>query len=122
MASQVDIDGFTLRYPEFISVGDTRVGLALDDAALLMAPDVWLDKYALGLRLLAAHNLIVMGAVSGIEADSAFPVTSESVGSVSRSYAVPTSFEGVDAQFASTKYGREFVRVRSTLLALPMVI
>lgn len=81
---------------------------AIADAQLQVAQGVWGDLYELGVASLAAHLLLV----GHPEVAGPGPVQSETVGSISRTYAVATPSR---EQLGSTVAGREHVRLRRQL-------
>ena len=93
-------------------LADVPVGVQtalLADVAEQLESSQWGNdaRYDMASKYLVAHLATLYLQGSG---GAAGPVTSESVGSVSRSYASP-SF-AVD-RYASTAFGREFARLRS---------
>jgi hypothetical protein len=77
---------------------------AIADAQLQVAASVWGDLYDLGVVYLAAHLLLI----GHPEIEGPGPVQSETVGSVSVSYAVQAAARG---QLGSTMAGREHLRL-----------
>jgi len=75
----------------------------------------WAATYGAGVLNLAAHTLAV--ELRGSKAHGG-PVASESAGPLSRSYAVAASNDALD----STSYGREYKRLRESILRNPLVI
>ncbi len=121
----VDVTGFRTRFPEFASTADysdARVQLALDDAALQINRSLWGNKADLGTYYLAAHALVVNDSAFDSGGGSG-PVTQESVGQVSRSYAAPGASE-VEAMgdLAWTKYGKLYWRLKRQILGTPVVL
>lgn len=93
--------------PEFATVSDSDVQAFLDDAALQLNASIWGAKRDLAHKYLAAH---LLGTARPDLAMAAGPVQSESVGQVSRSYAVQTSAQP-GSQFDATRHGREYRRM-----------
>lgn len=81
---------------------------AIADAQLQVAASVWGDLYELGVIYLAAHLLLAAHP----EVEGPGPVQSESVGSISRTYAVSGS---VFHNVMRTSAGKEYARLRSLL-------
>lgn len=96
------------RAPELASLSDSAFTTAIADAALQLAPDFWGDILDLATVYLCAHMLAVQNpsVVSG----GAGPVSSESVGPISRSYAVKAVDDA--EEYATTRWGLEYVRLR----------
>jgi len=108
------------RFAEFASVDDSLVSEWLGVAARQMNPDRWGGKYNDGQMWLTAH-LMKAGKI-GTESSPAAsrgPVTSESVGNVSRSYAVDASSGGTS--LASTFYGQQYLELKRGLARTPVV-
>lgn len=101
----------TARWSEFSSLDSDVLDLAIADAYEQLDPDVWENKLDRGALYLAAH-LAKLGASGAV--GSAGPVQSESVGQVSRSYAVAQLDSG--DTYESTGYGRLFLGL---LMSLP---
>lgn len=92
--------------PELASVLDVDVEAWLADALLELSEDFWGDLYDRAQALVAAH----LASVANPDlAGPAGPVASESVGAVSRSYAVAASSSG--SQWATTRHGVELLRL-----------
>ena len=78
------------------------------------APQCWGDKFECAVILIAAHMMTVAsGGESG-------PVASKKIDKISVSYSA-TSFDSSDAAFSGTRYGRDYLAMRETLLVFPVV-
>jgi hypothetical protein len=96
--------------PELASVALATQTAILGAVEVQLAAGQWGTRYDLACTYLAAH----LGAVSLAGAQGAAgPVTSESVGSVSRSYAAPVV---ASSNAGSTAYGREYERLKKQLV------
>lgn len=104
--------------PELIPQGDTRINQFIGFAYLQVDEDRWGSIADLGVAYLAAH-LLTVSARGG--SGAAGPVTSESVGSVSRSFGSSSSQAG-SGSLDSTSYGREHLRLRGLLSMTPEVL
>lgn len=107
----VDRAAVIARVPALKDVGDAAEwSAALADAKLQVNEAAWGDLYELGVIYLAAH---LLECAHPDVARGGQVVSSESIGSISRSYAVtaPPS-TGV---LGSTPPGREFLRLRRSL-------
>lgn len=109
-------------FPEFADVSntviDTWAGIAsisCDDAAW----DLPRGKYASA--LLTAHLLTRSGQSTG-GAPASGPVTSSSVGALSRSYGQVSTKNQDDALLLTTAYGQEYLRLRRELPVTPIVV
>lgn len=108
--------------PELTPQGDPRIQQFIGFAELQVDESRWGTMADLGTAYLAAHLLTVSAAGSGT-GGPAGPVTSETVGRVSRSYASPSSApSSVMGNLGSTSYGREYARMQSLLSLTPEVL
>ena len=90
----------------------------ISDYACKMIGDCWGGKAKAGHILLTAHFAIVSGA-PGAGGESG-PASSKTIDKISKGYAT-TSFNTDDAAFASTRYGRQYLALRETVMCLPIV-
>jgi hypothetical protein len=116
-----DLAGFRDRFPEFSAISDARVELFLDDAALQINIGAWGLKADLGIYWLTAH-MLALDTAAGTTGGTYGPVTSESVGQVSRSYASGGSYSGTSSEYGATKYGVNYYRLWRTIIATPVVL
>lgn len=109
------------RFAEFASVDDALVSEWLGVASRQMNPDRWGSKFNDGQMFLAAH-MLKLGRIGSTSLPSAArgPVVSESVGSVSRSYAVDAASMS-SSSFGSTFYGQQYEALRRGLFRSPWV-
>jgi hypothetical protein len=108
----------TNRAPEFASLDPSVIQLAIDDATLQVNRTVFGAKADLATVYLAAHNLSVSYPQYITQVA---PVSQESVGEVSRSYAVTPQASSFSA-YGATKWGREYLRlVRACVDVAPQV-
>lgn len=96
--------------------------LLLDHVERLVPASKWGDVVDIGRMYLAAHlgTLVLRASSSGGSSSQAVgPVVSETVGQVSRTFAVlsSTSGGGFEGSLTSTTWGREYVELRRTLPA-----
>jgi hypothetical protein len=99
---------FKVRFPEFISVADSRIQLFIVDAELELNVLKWCDRYDKGISYLTAHYLsIALKTATGLTG-SVNPVASRSVGDVSISFANKSSESQTEAYYNSTVYGQEY--------------
>lgn len=121
MSNLATVSDFRARFEEFDCESDSSIQLALDDASLQLNAQAWRDKYDLGQLYLAAHTLSLLASASAESPKG--PVVSETVGSVSRTYAnltaSNTSFAG---DTSTTKYGMLYTRLKRQILATPVVL
>lgn len=98
------------RAPEFASLSDSVVEIFMDDASARIDLDMFGDLYDLGHLYLTAHLLSVaypaLATASG-------PVQSETVGQVSRTYAVSAASSSGGGY--NTKWGAEYKRLTRSI-------
>lgn len=102
--------------PELASVSDIDVEAFLADAALELSECVWGKLYPRAQATLAAH--LTTCANPGL-AEPAGAIASESVGGVSRSYAVAAP---VASEWATTRHGVELQRLMRLLGPFALVL
>ncbi len=78
-------------------------------------PDVWGEYATVGQIYLAAH----MATISNGGGAAAGPITSETLGAMSRSYAIPS---WLTSSLALTKYGAEYKRLLKIAVAVPALV
>lgn len=111
------------RYPEFTNVSTPVIQAAIDDADEEINADVWGARAEKGESALAAHLLIIRGALNDPGATGmqlSGPINSMRVGDVSLTGALASIGgnavnRGVDLSLMSTKYGLEYLRMLDTL-------
>jgi hypothetical protein len=105
---------FKIRFPEFVSVDDSRIQFWLDDAQLEVGEPAWGTLYEKGVMLLSAHLLSVDQSNSDEDESGGATgnVTSRSVGDVSVSFAKATSDSSSDDWYLQTNYGSEYLRLK----------
>lgn len=96
--------------PELSTVATDTQTAILADVALQMPAEVWGTMLDTGSKYLAAHLATVTSRRGG---GGAGPLTSETVGQVSRSYAAPLKATSI----MSTPYGVEYDRLLMNLPA-----
>lgn len=109
-------DSFKVRFPEFSSIDDGRVQLALDDASLIVDETRYATKYDLAIAYHAAHELKVATDISSSPSASSNvgPVSSKSAGGVSVSRAVSSiDLSSGDAYYQTSTYGIKFLSIRN---------
>lgn len=101
----------TARAPELSTLAVNVQNAILADVTVLLNVNVFGDKYTMAACYLAAHK----GTIAKIKGQGpAGPITSESTGRVSRSYASPAQLPRED-DLSSTLYGRQYLGVVATL-------
>lgn len=106
----VTADDLKTKYPEFASgYADARITTFIADALTEINTTQW-DRLAdRGTLALAAHLLLDAGKDD--DETPAGPVKKEKIGEVSAEYVVP-AIAGDENALASTKYGREYLRLK----------
>ncbi len=100
--------------PEFKTKPLSEFNFIVKEAEKQVIPGRWRKKTDLGVVLLTAH---MIKAADPVGTGRAGPITSEGVGSESRSYGVGD----LDSAYKSTRYGREFLRIRKQIVSSPLV-
>jgi hypothetical protein len=120
-----DVAGFRARFAEFsdeTAFPDSRIQIALDDAALQINRGLWGNKADLGTYYLAAHELTLNDPAFSV-ATGGGAITSETVGSVSRSYSAPSQAQQEQmGTYSWTKYGLRFWALKRQILGTPVVL
>lgn len=101
--------------PALASLAVARQTQILAEVDNEVSTDAWGDYAEAGKRYLAAHKgtvTVLSDAGSGGGA-ALGPITSESLGPMSRSYGTIGDSTSVDAELSRTSYGREYIRLRS---------
>ena len=94
--------------------GDATLANILDCACQMMAVACWGAKRSLGHQFLTSH-LLTVGDGTGSGGSGSGTVSSKSIDKLSISYAV-TAFDTSDASVSSTKYGRQYLALRGSLV------
>ena len=96
---------FKIRFPEFVSVSDSKINSLIDEAYLSIG-----SKYGkfqdTAVLYFVAHNLTI--ETNGLSAMSA-TVSSQSLDGVSVSYAMPKTIKEINAYYGSTGYGQKYL-------------
>jgi len=96
----ISVAGFKALFTEFTAYSDDMIQSILDCVLLNVDPDVFGGCYERAVYLLLAHNVTMQGRGAAVGA-----ITSESVGSLSRSYgSSPTS----GSSLSLTGYGVQY--------------
>lgn len=96
--------------------GNDLMQFYLDCACSQLQVDCWGDKRSCAHIYLAAHYASVAQG-----AGETGPVNSRQIDKLRTSYAAVGTATQLDAEFATTKWGRMYLSLRSTLLRLPIV-
>ena len=112
----LDPSTFKIRFPEFVTVDDSRIQLWLDDAELEVGESAWGTLYEKGVMLLAAHFLFIdqenQDSGDGAGGSSMSRVTAKSVGDVSVSFARATAADATEDWYMQSSYGSEYWRLK----------
>jgi hypothetical protein len=95
---------------EFASLTDEEIAPFIADAETELGFDAWGVLYERGLMYLAAH-LLAAARPDLYSTSPSGPLQSETVGQVSRTYAVTAS----STNYSTTRFGSEFERLRRSL-------
>lgn len=115
--NQPNVISFKTQFPEFESVDDTTVQIALEECAQYIDAS-WGDQQIPATMFLAAHFLSVSS--QGAEAGGQL-ITSERIGQISVSYAAAAATGQGGSMLTNTVYGRQFyylLRINSGGIAI----
>lgn len=98
-------------FPEFTEVAVPKVNAYLEIASVRANADAWGDCADYAQALITAHMLAASGSGAS-DGSVGGPVTSESVGDLSRGYGSMTVDSDADKPYTMTKYGREYLALR----------
>lgn len=101
--------------PELAGESPERVNIFIEYAGLIVCCKKWGKKAKLATILMVAH-LLTMSNREG----KGGAVTSETVGDYSQSYGSGTS--AGNEELGSTSYGTQYLMLRKTLLASPLIV
>ena len=124
MSSYIDDATFLVRVPAVATTPTgltsdqwtTLRGIALSDAQAEIALEDFGNRAPRAHAMLAAHMLAIDGWIAG---GGSGVVSAHAAGAISASYA--TGPGPSDPLLATTKYGREFLRIRNGLVSVPEV-
>ncbi len=108
-------DDLTALAPEFKDQDCAFLQTLLDVTADQIPLDVWLVKSSTAHVYLTAHMLTVA------EDNERGPVNSEQIDKIRVSYGAVGTATQLDANLSTTKWGRLFLQLRTTLLLVPIV-
>lgn len=94
--------------------GTDQIDFYLDCACSMINAQCWGTKFECGVIQLAAH---LMTVANGGEKGA---LTSKKIDKIAATYS-STSFDTSDAAYTSTKYGRNYVALRETIVVFPVV-
>lgn len=122
MASVVfDSAAFKLRYPEFVNVSDTLLGLCFDESCIYLSntdnsPVQSIQRRTILLNMLTAHIAYLGGALSSDHQPRPVgALSSASEGSVSASFNTLEMTPGSGEWYKQTQYGAAFWQATSAL-------
>lgn len=121
MANTITSHYFLSVFDEFKAVPVAKIDALIGVASLRVNPAVWgagsssdLSPYATA--LLTAHMLAVGGGLGGHGGAAGGPLSSESVGDLSRSFGTVGQAGTGDQELLTTRYGQEFVALRREVI------
>jgi hypothetical protein len=106
-------DDIVIVAPALATVSVPGQNFYLTESLRQIDPDVWGEFATVGQIYLAAH-MATLGQGAG-----AGPITSETLGAMSRSYAVPLWLR---SSLALTRYGAEYDRLLRIAVAVPALV
>lgn len=111
----IHVNAFRMKFPEFADQSDGQIGLAIQEAALGVDVNLWLDQENtdLGQLYLTAHHIMI-GKMRA-ESANGNVIKSESMPGQSVTYAVPEMPKagalGSAEDFTSTPYGVRYLQL-----------
>ena len=102
----------TVFAPRFSTLSEPVISAAISQAERRMSPEAWGSIYDDGVTLLACHILMLRAGSSTAAPSASGPLSSVSVGSLSKSFAVNAA-DTNQAWLASSAYGLEYMQLRS---------
>jgi len=113
------VANFNKRFPEFCDTNDDRVGMFMDDAALLMGTaSRWHDFYDVSHEYLSAHLLAVAESSETGDTGALAPVKKQEVDDVIIESAIADIHPTFDELF-STVYGKRYYSYRRIIFVGP---
>lgn len=103
--------------PTFNSVDNTILQARIDEAERRTNRAAWGVKADDGVCYLVAHMLTMRASATATAALPRGPLTSETVGPLSRSFAAPTAAPWSAAWFGGSTWGQTYVELRSLIFA-----
>ncbi|NBI12499.1 DUF4054 domain-containing protein [[Haemophilus] felis] len=113
---------FLARYPEFEETDSEKIGLFVEDAKAEISEKHWGRLYERGVMALAAHLLALNKQAQHSQGGAIRPVSAESAGELSASYAMSIATSSLDEFYQTTAYGQEFLRLRKLVGVGVMVV
>ena len=105
---------FLALFDEFEGVPSKKINAWAEFASHRVDEKAWGKCADEAIYYLTAHMLASTGGIGGSGGANAGPVTSESVGQLSRSYGQVNVGNGNDELLATTRYGQQFIELRRT--------
>jgi hypothetical protein len=107
---------FRERIPEFVSVPDAFVEVALAEAIATQTATGWGNAYSYAMIYLAAHSIALDPTYGSGVSVSGGPVTSKRAGDLAESYGAmqAANLSVGDQDLALTSYGRAYLRLRNS--------
>lgn len=111
-------------FPDFSEEDDARIQTFIEMAEAQLNKSQWLKLYDQGVLWLTAHMLAMTPSPETVESGvTAGVVEQEKVGDLSRKYAITQSIASTsNAALSSTRYGKEFARLKTTAIVTPFVV
>ena len=106
---------------EFADVNPDFLQVWLDATQDAISLSCWRNKSCTAHVFLAAHMLTVVAPGTAAGVTEVGPVDRKKIDKLEIEYAETGIKDQMDAHFAGTRYGRNYLTLRSTLLTLPQV-
>jgi len=111
---------------QFAELEDPYIQIFIDLAALSVIPEKWEHLTEAGIKFLTLHLLtMALMSAKGFEKGVLGPVTSETVGGLSRSYGDGGGgggSDGGDSDLEMTSWGRQYLRLQKSLVVTPVLV
>lgn len=115
----ITVEYFLTLFEEFKRIAQPKIKVYIGIATGRVPTSVWGANTQYATALLTAHMLTLQGKGGGGEAGG--PLTQESVGDLSRSFATIFQPGAGDAPYMTTRYGVEFIELRRETIVSAMV-
>ncbi len=115
------VDDWITLLPEFADDNPDFLQVWLDATDDAINISCWGSKSCTAHVFLAAHMLTVVNPSSGAGVGEVGPIKRKEIDKLEVEYSEAAESSQLDSHFATTRYGRNYLTLRSTLLVLPLV-
>ncbi len=103
--------------PEFDALDDADIDLVIARVERRTNREAWGVKADDGVLFLVCHYLTIAARIAATGAQARGPLTSETVGPLSRTFASPGALSLTNAFLASSTYGQAYTELRGLVFA-----